>query len=82
MASKAQYDGKATGKGQKGEAAAIQGPEAPRTGPSREEPVERIEPDEVKQWAAKLNVTPRRLREAVRRVGPVVSDVRRFLETA
>lgn len=43
---------------------------------------ERIEPDQVKKWARQLNVSAPRLREAIKRVGPVVDDVKRFLESA
>src|SRR5690606_16460483 len=38
-----------------------------------------IEPDEVQRWARTLDVPAQRLREAIRRVGPVVDDVKRFL---
>ena len=40
---------------------------------------ERIEPDQMKEWAKRLNISTTRLREAVQRVGPVVDDVKRFL---
>lgn len=43
---------------------------------------ERIEPDQVKTWARKLKVPAERLREAIQRTGPLVSDVKRFLESA
>jgi hypothetical protein len=43
-------------------------------------PVEDIQPDEVEQWAERLDVTPERLRVAIQRVGPVSSEVRRFLQ--
>lgn len=43
-------------------------------------PKERIEPDQMKEWAKRLNVSTTRLREAVQRAGPVVDDVKRFLE--
>jgi hypothetical protein len=42
-------------------------------------PKERIEPDQISQWAQRLNVSTTRLREAVRRAGPAVDDVKRFL---
>ena len=42
-------------------------------------PKARIEPDQIKQWAERLNVSTTRLREAVQRAGPVVDDVKRFL---
>lgn len=42
-------------------------------------PKERIEPDQIKDWAKRLNVSTTRLREAVQRAGPVVDDVKRFL---
>jgi hypothetical protein len=48
-------------------------------GGTKAEP-EQIAPDQVKQWARKLNVPAPRLREAMRRVGPSVSDVKQFLE--
>jgi hypothetical protein len=41
--------------------------------------VPHIKPDEVTHWAKKLDVPAPRLREAIRRVGPVVEDVKRFL---
>jgi hypothetical protein len=40
-----------------------------------------IAPDAVKRWARELNVPAPRLREAIRRVGPRVDAVRRFLES-
>jgi hypothetical protein len=42
-------------------------------------PRQRIEPDQIKEWAQRLNVSTTRLREAVQRAGPVVDDVKRFL---
>lgn len=41
--------------------------------------VPHIEPDQVQRWAKTLDVSAQRLREAIRRVGPVVEDVKRFL---
>ena len=41
---------------------------------------EDIQPDEVEDWARTLNVTPERLRVAIQRVGPVSSEVRKFLQ--
>ena len=43
---------------------------------------QRIEPDQVKTWARQLNVSAPRLREAIRRVGPAVRDVKQYLESA
>lgn len=43
---------------------------------------ERIEPDQVKKWARQLNVSAPQLREAIKRVGSVVRDVKRFLESS
>lgn len=43
--------------------------------------VEHIEPDKVTAWAKRLRVPAPKLREAIQRVGPVVSDVKKFLET-
>lgn len=43
-------------------------------------PKERIEPNQIKDWAKRLNISTTRLREAVQRAGPVVQDVKRFLE--
>lgn len=43
-------------------------------------PKERIEPNQIKEWAKRLNISTTRLREAVQRAGPVVQDVKRFLE--
>lgn len=42
-------------------------------------PKERIEPDKMKEWAKRLNVSTTRLREAVQRAGPIVDDAKRFL---
>lgn len=42
--------------------------------------IEQIEPDAVSRWAERLKVPAPRLREAIKRVGPVVTDVKRFLE--
>ena len=42
-------------------------------------PKQRIEPDQMKEWAKRLNVSTTRLREAVQRAGPVVDDVKHFL---
>jgi hypothetical protein len=47
---------------------------------SRGHPEEDIRPDEVHRWAEELNVTPEELRTAIERVGPVSSEVRKFLE--
>ena len=41
---------------------------------------ERIEPDDVKRWAAELAVPAGSLRVAIARVGPRVVDVKRYLE--
>jgi hypothetical protein len=38
-----------------------------------------IKPPDVQKWAKKLKVPAPRLREAIQRVGPVASDVRRYL---
>jgi hypothetical protein len=43
--------------------------------------VEHIEPDEVPKWAKRLKVPAPKLREAISRVGPLVSDINRFLES-
>jgi hypothetical protein len=43
-------------------------------------PKERIEPDQIREWAKRLNVSTTRLREAVQRAGSVADDVRRFLK--
>jgi hypothetical protein len=43
---------------------------------------ERIEPDQVKKWARELNVSAPQLREAIKRVGSVVRDVKEFLESS
>jgi hypothetical protein len=42
--------------------------------------IEHIEPDQVTKWARRLKVPAPKLREAIQRVGPVVSDVKQFLE--
>ena len=49
---------------------------APPSGPDR------IEPEEVKRWAQTLSVSAPELREAIRRVGPLIDDVRQFLSTS
>jgi hypothetical protein len=41
--------------------------------------IEHVEPDEVQKWAKRLKVPAPRLREAIKRVGPVVNDIKRFL---
>jgi hypothetical protein len=41
--------------------------------------VEHVEPDEVQKWAKRLKIPAPRLREAIKRVGPVVSDIKQFL---
>ena len=40
---------------------------------------QRIEPDQVKEWAAKLKVSAESLRNAIKEAGPFVDDVRQFL---
>jgi uncharacterized protein DUF3606 len=57
---------------------AIESMDAPRINDPRT-PKDRIEPDQIKDWAQRLNVSTTRLREAVQRAGPVVDDVKRFL---
>lgn len=91
-----QIDGLGTEKGPKGEVSARQsagspgGADAPSAA-ATERPdfpdlnqagIEHIEPDEVQKWARQLNVPAPKLREAIKRVGPVVSDVKRFLDGA
>jgi hypothetical protein len=46
----------------------------------RGHPEEDIRPDEVHRWAEELNVSPEELRVAIERVGPVSSEVRKFLQ--
>lgn len=41
---------------------------------------EEIKPNEITDWAARLDVTARKLREAIERVGPLARDVARFLD--
>jgi hypothetical protein len=53
----------------------------PEQSPAAASDPDRIEPDQVKKWARQLNVSAPRLREAIKRVGPVVNDVKRFLES-
>ena len=89
-----QIDGKGTEKGPRGEAAAQQpdGVAGPRSAGSTEGDADRpdfpdlgqtdiahVEPDEVEEWARRLNVPAPKLREALQRVGPVVRDIKRFL---
>lgn len=93
-----QVDGRSSEKGPKGEASAgaVAGPGQPDAEaavppaatdrpdfPDLEQAgVEHIEPDEVQKWAKRLKVPAPKLREAIKRVGPVVSDVKQFLEGA
>lgn len=93
-----QVDGRSTEKGSKGEnsaaamsvpgqadsesavpTAAVERPDFPDLGQAG---IEHIEPDEVDKWARQLDVSAPRLREAIRRVGPVVRDVKEFLASA
>jgi hypothetical protein len=43
-------------------------------------PEEDIKPDEIHRWAEEFQVSPEELRVAIERVGPVSSEVRKFLE--
>lgn len=47
---------------------------------SRGQPEEDIKPDQIHQWAEELEVTPEALRLAIERVGPISSEVRKFLQ--
>ena len=47
---------------------------------SRGQPVEDIKPDQIHRWAEELAVTPEELRLAIERVGPISSEVRKFLQ--
>jgi hypothetical protein len=38
-----------------------------------------IEPDEIRQWAPRLNVSATRLREAIKNTGNRLSDIKRYL---
>jgi len=38
-----------------------------------------VEPGEIRRWEPRLNVSPTRLREAIRNVGNRLSDIRKFL---
>ena len=86
-------DSRASEEGQRGEAAARQpdGEDAARleageagalAGQTGSPAAERIAPDQVTKWARELNVSAPRLREAIKRVGPVVRDVKKYLESA
>jgi hypothetical protein len=46
---------------------------------SRGLPEEDIKPDKIHQWAEELDVSPEELRAAIERVGPISSEVRKFL---
>lgn len=48
-------------------------------GPADRSRINVNEPWEVEWWCKQLGVTPEQLREAVRKVGVMVSDVRRHL---
>ncbi|HKU70395.1 MAG TPA: DUF3606 domain-containing protein [Burkholderiales bacterium] len=41
---------------------------------------ETIAPDQVRPWARRLKVSPVRLREAIRRIGSAVKDVKGYLQ--
>lgn len=53
---------------------------AMREAPHEPSEGERIEPDQVKTWAKRLNVPAEHLRAAIQRAGPLVTDVKRLLE--
>jgi hypothetical protein len=88
-----QIDDRASEKGTRGEAAAQQpdggaGPSVTSPGNDADRPdfpdldragIPHVEPDEVDKWARRLKVPAPRLREAMQRVGPVISDIKRFL---
>ena len=85
-----QVDGRGSEKGVKAEAslrqdAGARGSESPVASDRPDFPdlneagIEHIEPDQVAKWARRLKVPAPRLREAIQRVGPVVSDIRQFL---
>jgi len=63
-------------------AEASRGAAAPTTDEDRKTPPgeELIEPDQLSVWAKKLKVPAPRLREAIQRVGPIVGDVKQYLE--
>jgi hypothetical protein len=82
-------DGRGPEKGARAEASARQsgsveagagGTERPDFPDLNEAGIEHIEPEEIKQWAARLKVPAAKLREAIKRVGPVVRDVKQFLQ--
>jgi hypothetical protein len=93
-----EIDGKGTEKGPRGEAAAQQpdpvasssrsadGTEAAADRPDypdlNQTDTEHVEPDQVGKWARRLKVPAPKLREAMQRVGPVVRDIKRFLDGA
>jgi hypothetical protein len=86
-----QVDGNASEKGSRGEAAAQQpdgadvssginaAAERPDYPDLNEAGIEHVEPDQVGKWARRLKVPAPKLREAMQRVGPVISDIKRFL---
>jgi hypothetical protein len=45
----------------------------------RGHPEEDIRPDEIHRWAEEFDVSPEELRLAIERVGPVSSEVKKFL---
>jgi hypothetical protein len=86
-----EIDGRGPEKGVKAEASARQPGSVEAGAAAMERPdfpdlneagIEHIEPEEVKQWAARLKVPAPKLREAIKRVGPVVRDVKQFLESS
>jgi hypothetical protein len=52
-----------------------------KPGPTREEKIYITEEFECRYWMRKLDVTYEELLRAVREVGPMVTDVKRYLET-
>ena len=85
LEAEAQIDSMAAGSGVKHEAAlaAAQATdtsvEIPSAGSSDPEP-ERIEANDVKRIAKELGVSAARLRVAIQRVGPILEDVKQFLQ--
>jgi hypothetical protein len=50
-----------------------------KTGPADDTRVNTSQDHEVKYWSEKFGVTPKRLKDAVKKVGPMVKDVKKEL---
>jgi hypothetical protein len=51
-----------------------------KTGIGENEKIDMSQPDEASYWTAELGVTSEKIIQAIRRVGPAVKDVKRYLQ--